>query len=103
MIKPTVGRVVWYYPDGSNANTPPLAAIIATVWSDRCVNLMVIEQNGVPMSHPPTSVTLVQDGELIPKRTDGTFSRYCCWMPYQVGQAAKAEALQQQLESTRQP
>lgn len=92
VIKPTVGRVVWFYPQGSRENTQPLPAIVSAVWGDRCVNLMVIEQNGVPMSHPPTSVTLVQEGDERPKQVDGTFGRHCTWMPYQIGQAAKTEA-----------
>lgn len=92
MIKPTVGRVVWFYPQGSNENTQPLSASVAAVWGDRCVNLMIVQQNGVPMSHPPTSVTLVQDGDEIPKLSDGKFAQHCRWMPYQIGQA-KAQAL----------
>ena len=94
VIKPTVGRVVWYYESGSNENTQPLAAHVSAVWGDRCVSLMVIQSNGVPMSHPPTSVQLVQDGDPIPKQTDGTNYQHCCWMPYQKGQAAKTEALE---------
>lgn len=87
MIKPTVGRVVWFYPAGSKPTDPPLAAIVTAVWGDRMVNLAVFERNGVPMSHPPTSVTLVQEGDPIPT---GLF--YCTWMPYQLGQAARTEA-----------
>jgi len=97
MIKPTVGRVVWFYPDGSSPSSQPRAAIIAAVWGDRCVNLMVIESNGVPMSHPPTSVMLVQEGDPVPKGADGSNCRHCTWMPYQQGQAAKNESLEKQL------
>jgi hypothetical protein len=86
MIKPTVGRVVWFYPPkfaegGFNAphEGEPCAAIVAKVWSDTMVNLSVFDANGV--SHARTSVRLVQEGT---KRPDGYF---CEWMPYQVGQA----------------
>lgn len=85
VITPTVGRVVWFYPAGHPANQPPLPAIVTAPWGDRCVNLAIFERNGVPMSHPPTSVTLVQPGDPIP-----TAGCYCTWMPYQIGQAAKA-------------
>lgn len=86
MIKPTIGRVVWYYPP-NEADRPPLAAVIACVWSDTCVNLGVFDRNGVPFPKPPTSILLIQDDNEVP-----TGGHYCTWMPYQLGQAAKTEA-----------
>ena len=47
------------------------------------MNLAVFDSNGTP--HSRTSVPLVQEGE--DKLEHGYF---CEWMPYQVGQAAKA-------------
>lgn len=94
MIKPTVGRIVHYYPPKEYAHhTPgqtllagqPHAAIIATVWSDVCVNLMVIDRNGVPFGL--TSVSLLQDDEQPGENHFG----YCAWMPYQV-EKAKVES-----------
>jgi hypothetical protein len=93
MIPPTPGRIVWFYPStnvgssgfASPAEGQPLAAIVARVWSDSCVNLTVFDANGVP--HSRTSVVLVQDGS--PKPAGG---HYAEWMPYQKGQAAKAGA-----------
>jgi hypothetical protein len=91
MIKPTIGRVVWFHPGrdfpGTVIDDQPLAALVAHVWGDRCVNLQVADSNGV--AHSQTSVELVQDGGTIP----GT-GRYCEWMPFQKGQAAKTEALE---------
>lgn len=93
MIPPTPGRVVWYHPPINEARAGfsppalpgvPLAALVARVWSDTCVNLMVIDANGMP--HSRTSVLLVQDGMTKP---DGDFAE---WMPYQKGQAAKLDA-----------
>ena len=81
MIKPTVGRVVWY-TTGNPADNQPLAAIIAHVWSDTCVNLAIFDANGVPLPKPPTSIHLVQDESELPLS-----GHYCSWMPYQVGQA----------------
>ncbi len=83
-ISPSIGRVVWYYPSGKSqaqSGSQPWAAHVAYVHGDTCVNLMVIDPNGVP--HAKTSIRLVQEGEPLPD------SPFCCWMPYQIGQAAK--------------
>lgn len=87
MIKPTVGRVVWFYDEPDQDQ--PKAAIVAHVWSDTCVNLAVFDANGVSSS--VTSVPLIQDDNPKP----GSF--YCEWMPYQKGQAAKTEALEEKI------
>lgn len=90
MIKPTVGRVVWFRPHNSEASLmalngeEPLAAIIAKVWSDTLVNLSVIDANG--HHHPRTSVQLRQEG------AGWTEGSYCEWMPYQIGQAKANES-----------
>ncbi len=86
MIKPTVGRVVWYYENGEaqvKAGEQPFAALIAHVWGDGMVNLAVFTANGVNQSR--TSVNLLQEGDVIPTHS------FCTWMPYQVGQAKKNE------------
>ena len=100
-IAPTIGRVVWFYPNGSdtffnNWLEPPekLAAIVSHVHSDTMVNLMVIDPNGNP--HSRTSVALVQEIEDTPK-----MGFYCAWMPYQKGQAAKAEAAEDALATAK--
>lgn len=85
MIKPTIGRVVWFWPLGDQTtedpNAQPLAALVTYVWKDNCVNLMVANRDGMPMSC--TSVFLWQ-GEgsrpVIP---------FAEWMPYQISQARK--------------
>ena len=98
MIRPTVGRVVWYrpgkYDDIARIDGAPLAAIVASVFGDDCVNLTVFDAMGV--AHPRTSVTLVQDGGP-PVEALGDGASYCEWMPYQKGQAAKTEALEARL------
>jgi hypothetical protein len=93
MIKPTVGRVVWFTPPNNSAESgfsgyggQPMAATVAYVWNDRLVNLQVTDHAGV--AHAKTSVPLIQDDEPKP---DGY---YCEWMPYQKGQAAKTEQLE---------
>ena len=87
MIKPTVGRVVWFY---TGVVKEPCAAIIAKVHSDRMVNLMVIDEDGDPYGQ--TSVRLLQDDD---KPAGEAF--WCAWMPYQLGQAAKTEAAEDRL------
>lgn len=93
IIKPTIGRVVWFRPSqttvdpgfASHGNDQPYAAMIAHVHSDRLVNLSVFDANGT--AHSRTSVELVQDGDAVPG-----CGYYCEWMPYQKSQAAKSDA-----------
>jgi hypothetical protein len=44
-MRPTVGRIVNYH---SEFDGTVQAAIIAHVWSDNCVNLSVLDLNGIP-------------------------------------------------------
>ena len=63
MQKPTIGRVVHFFPAASDAlyrNGEPLAATIVKVWSDTCVNLAAFDGNA--NLHKPTSVLLHQEG-----------------------------------------
>lgn len=89
IIKPTVGHVVHYYPSGKSPvrGDQPMPAIVAAVWSDTCVNLAIFDRNGCPIQTPPTSILLIQEGNEVP--SGGNF---CCWMPYQVGQAKAQQA-----------
>lgn len=95
IIKPTVGRVVWYAVDDTDERQPhgvqPYAAIIAYVHSDDLVNLTVFGHDGVPFSKQ--KVTLLQEGNA------AEFPGSCMWMPYQKGQAAKTEALEKKLSA----
>ena len=99
MIQPTVGRVVLFHP---GVNVPeadmdraggPYAAIIAHVLSDEYVNLAVFDSDG--RHHFRTSVRLRQPN------AEADDNRFCEWLPYQVGQAAKTEKLQDQLDAHR--
>lgn len=90
IIKPTVGRIVHYYPgpdDPQLVEEAPLAAIVAKVWSDTCVNLTIFNPNGAVEPNPPTSITLVQPGADPPDQ-----SGYCTWMPYQVKKQTGSES-----------
>lgn len=90
MIKPTIGRVVWYWPNGKFEGRQPFSAMIAYVHSDTMVNIGYLDANGI--SGHATSVPLVQ--EITKVSPD---YRFCEWMPYQKGQAAKTEAIEAKL------
>jgi len=79
MIKPTIGRVVWYWP--THKVDSPLPALICHVWSDTCINIGGFDQDGRPFGE--TSVLLHQYGN--PRPTQ----KFAEWMPYQIGQAKK--------------
>lgn len=86
MIKPTIGRVVWFYRAGlqqKSEGIQPMSAQIAYVHTDSMINIGYFDHNGMACAY--TSVPLVQDGEAPP---EGSFP-FCEWMPYQIGQAKK--------------
>lgn len=91
-ITPTVGRVVWFYPAANQQSADfsppaagqPLAAIVVAVKSEEVVNLTVFDAMGFP--HARINVPLLQEGQ---ETREGGF--YATWMPYQIGQAKKAE------------
>lgn len=98
-IIPTIGRVVWFHPaantaEGGFAHAEICAAIVAYVHSDTMVNLAVFDAQG--NHHVRTSVPLLKEGE--PHPASGYF---CEWMPYQLGQAARAEAREREAEFDR--
>ena len=89
VIQPTVGRAVWFYANGRHqldAGVQPYSAHIAYVWSDRLINIGFLDSNGVAKSM--TSVKLVQEGDSLPDEEP-----FCCWMPFQVEQAKKQNAM----------
>jgi hypothetical protein len=101
MMKPTVGRKVWYRPSkfdltGPGAmqiagsldagNSQPLDATVIAVWGDRMVNVLVTDIVG--KQFPLLSVTFVQEGDTPPTDAEGQeLGRYVYWMPYQIAQS----------------
>jgi hypothetical protein len=85
VIKPTVGRVVHFFHDAQQRE--PLAAHVAKVHSDTCVNLMVIREDGTP--HGKTSVHLKQ-----PEDENAPLGSWCEWMPFQQGQSSAVKQAQ---------
>lgn len=100
VIKPTVGRKVWYRPSKHDQQGPvpmqcavgqPLDATVIAVHGDRLVNVLVTDMVG--RQFPVLSVTLVQEGDILPACNEGLpLGRYVEWMPYQQGQARKDAA-----------
>jgi hypothetical protein len=79
MIRPTVGRVLWYHP---SENDPApifrgevLAAIVTRVVTEKRVNLTVFRADGV--TYGRDAVRLCQEDEERPR------APFCEWMPYQ--------------------
>jgi hypothetical protein len=96
MTQPTVGRVVHFYTKEGKydfgycfGTGRPHAAIVTHVHSDKLVNVVAFDANG--KSHGFTSVQLVQADEQVYGPV------YCEWMPFQKGQAQKAEELEKAL------
>lgn len=92
MIAPTVGRVVWYWPNNPGCGlgideVQPMAATVAYVHNDRKVNLSVVNHHGERFAS--LDVLLLQGDE-----TFKPVGKYCAWMPYQIGKAANAAAPQ---------
>lgn len=88
MIKPTIGRIVWFWeaqsaPDIPNAQ--PNAAIVTFVHSDELINITAFSPSGYPMAY---SLVPLWQGEEAGERPA---SRHCEWMPYQKAQASKPE------------
>lgn len=88
MIKPTIGRVVWFWPKYNPEEYPdqqPYSAQIAYVWSDSLINIGYLDRYGVASS---ATIVYLWNGE-----GDRPACPHCEWMPYQQGQAKKeAEA-----------
>lgn len=85
MIKPTVGRVMWFRYAGLNKEeTQPCAAIVSHVNLNDTVNVAVFDVGGVHYNE--VNVPVHQEGDEIPN------FNYVEWMPYQIGQAKKESA-----------
>lgn len=77
MIKPTIGRVMWYWPEVDDRGEQPLCALVTYVHDDNMVNLAVFNPDG--SSGGAIRVPIVQEGS---PHTVGE-SPYVEWMPYQ--------------------
>lgn len=87
MIKPTPGRIVYYYERGM---PEPFPAMVSGVLSDSRVHLWVFTNTTVVM-RPNTQ--LLQEDEL------PSDAHWCEWMPYQKGQAGASHDLVKRIEA----
>ena len=87
IIKPTIGRKVWFQPNGINVienrvvqefADQPMDATVICVWGDRSVNLRVTDHAG--FTHRAASVALLQEDDEPPEVN----TPYCMWMPFQI-------------------
>jgi len=90
VIKPTVGRVVHYYP-GINERVmcngkDPVIGLVAAVLSDRSVNLACFDAEGRPFNRE--CILLIQPGDEVPEHRN---IGYAAWMGYQIDQVAKID------------
>lgn len=79
VIEPTVGRMVWFWPDRNykeQAGAQPYSAQVCYVHNVRCVNVAGYDPNGAPFTR--TSLQLRQPDDPLPQ---GEFVE---WMPFQV-------------------
>jgi hypothetical protein len=90
MIKPTIGRIVWFTPRQVHARQlsvlgpQPMAAQVCFVWNERMVNLDVTDHRG--QHHAIPAVLLLQGDETY--EPQGSSAE---WMPFQrTAQAAQA-------------
>lgn len=89
IIKPTIGRRVWYWPSEHDLSqeymeqfdqSQAFDAGVVFVHSDREVNLVVSDHNAT--SYDRLHIPLIQPGD--EKPVEGG---YCEWMPYQIATA----------------
>lgn len=87
MIKPSIGRIIWYHPAETEdmvRHEQPHAAIVASVQDDEHINLAVFDANGVVQTR---GGVFLFNGE--GDRPEAPFAE---WMPFQLGQAKAQEA-----------
>jgi hypothetical protein len=85
MIKPTIGRKVWFWRSGADVTRDqPEDATIVFVHNDTLVNLHVIDHNGVARAVTSMSLRQPEYPELIENTPCAQ------WMPYQVKAAGGA-------------
>lgn len=62
-MKPSIGRIVWCCPQGSEAIKP---AVITAVHSDTCINVVFFDCQKSPAANALTSLVLCEAKDLKP-------------------------------------
>lgn len=88
MIKPTIGRIIYYHEKGRDE---PYPAVLLTVLNDRLVVGLAFHSR-FPYAH------LVQ-AQLLQDDDQPTEREWFTWMEYQKGQAAKTDSTEQVLKN----
>jgi len=84
IIKPTIGRKVWYWPTAAEkswSHDQPFDATIVHVTGERTVNLLVHNELGYPVPAKENVVLVQPDMKREPVPGE------CSWMPFQTDQA----------------
>lgn len=95
MMQPTIGRVVWYHPQGlagyKEQNIQPWPAFITDVitlaneYRPALVTIAGFNRDGYPFKESFRDLYVIDD------ETPYHWQQLVTWMPYQVEQAKKAE------------
>jgi len=83
-MKPSIGRVVWYYP-ANHGDGQPWPALIAYVHPNEQITVGGFRADGTPFDD--RWITLYLPDAPLPQE-----GPYCTWMPYQVSAASEAAA-----------
>lgn len=89
-MKPSIGRVLWYWPAGVNCKAEgaqPYPCLISYVHSGRVVNVGGFTREGAHFQD--TNVMLLND---IASYGNPTGEAWCQWMPYQHAAQAAQDA-----------
>lgn len=99
MIKPTVGRIVYFFGGAQSPihcpTNEPLAAIITAVINEHLLNLAVFDYVG--HVHPVTNCPLIQPGQ-----ATKLSATHCTWMSYQIAQAPSSQELLKTIDELKQ-
>ena len=91
MIKPTIGRVLHFFPHVSSApDAHPFAALLAGINEDGTINLTVSARDG--STYPVQNVRLLQDDDVPPAE-----GHHAAWMPFQKGQVPASSAMEERV------
>ncbi len=93
MIEPTIGRVVWVRNRHGRMHDQPETAQICFVHSNTLINVGGLDHVG---QHFRCVNIQLRQGE--PSEVIDPNAAYCEWMPYQKGQAAKTDAVMEEVK-----
>jgi hypothetical protein len=84
MIRPTIGRIVYFHADNEAHEE---AAVVVDVLGDNRVNLTVFSHDGEARAECAVRLVQPEEDDIPPH-----VAPYCRWMPYQVKKAIGSES-----------